>query len=53
MALGPRHPADTMAYEDWVERCADYRTRELWEMLKYAEGKRDAALKAKRFRKVA
>lgn len=51
MALGPRHPADTLTYEDWLERCADYRARNLGEMLKYAEKKRDQALKAGRRRK--
>jgi hypothetical protein len=51
MALGPRHPADTLTYEDWLERVADYRERNLLEMLKYAEKKAAQALKAGRRRK--
>lgn len=46
-----RHPADTLTVEDWQERVADYRERNLTEMLKYAETKLAQAKKAGRYRK--
>lgn len=51
MALGPRHPADTMTVEEWQVRVNDYRARGLGEMLKYALKKQEQARKAGRHRK--
>lgn len=51
MALGNRHPTDTLTVEDWQERIDDYRARGLTEMLKYAITKHAQATKAKRYRK--